>query len=181
MFPDTYARERFLSMYERIAGKYRWLTLAWVLRNNHHHFVVHLVDGGLSDGMRELHGGYSRWFHEQTGETTQGHLFRHAFFARQLDTNEAVLVACAYVDLNPVAQLARVMPEAGQWCGYRATVGLEQPRPFHAPSALLGRVDPRPSEARRVYQQFVYNRLVAKRRGWTPNDEDPCAVVESVA
>ena len=32
-------------------------------QKNHHHFVVELTRGGPSEGMRELHGGYSRRIH----------------------------------------------------------------------------------------------------------------------
>ena len=56
-------------MYARVARKYRWATIAWALMQNHHHFVIRLTDGGLSEGMRELHGGYSRWIHAMYGQT----------------------------------------------------------------------------------------------------------------
>jgi Transposase IS200 like len=67
LFPTPQTSERFLQMYARVAHKYAWTTVAWVLRHNHHHFVLRLSAGGLSEAMRELHGGYSRWFHLQNG------------------------------------------------------------------------------------------------------------------
>lgn len=170
LFPTVDASLRFLSMYERAAQKYRWETLAWVLMNNHHHFVVLLTDGGLSEGMRELHGGYSRWFHEQTGETRKGHLFRHAFFARQLRSESDIVLASSYVDLNPVASRLTGNPEASIWCGYRASVGLEQPRPFHRPSKLLELIDADPIRASRTYKQLVHDQLTLRRQGCSPND-----------
>ncbi len=101
---DTHAQhEVFLRMYMRSARKYGWETPSWALMENHHHFVIRLTGGGLSEGMRELHGGYSRWIHALYGQTRQGHLFRHAFFARELSTEADVLVACCYVDLNASA------------------------------------------------------------------------------
>lgn len=172
LFPTPSASERFLQMYARVSHKYAWTTIAWVLRHNHHHFVIRLTAGGLSAGMRELHGGYSRWFHLQTGETGQGHLVRHAFFARQLVTDADLLVACCYVDLNPVGSSITLPPERGEWCGYRATIGLEHPRAFHRPSELLELLDRRPSKARDAYRNLVHERLAIRRQVLSPNDGD---------
>jgi len=67
LFGNDFEHERFLTMYLRVSLKYKWDTLSWVLVENHHHFVVRLTDGGLSEGMRELHGGYSAGFTRSTG------------------------------------------------------------------------------------------------------------------
>ena len=157
-------------MYMRSARKYGWETPSWALMENHHHFVIQLTDGGLSEGMRELHGGYSRWIHALYGLTRQGHLFRHAFFARELLTEADVLVACCYVDLNASAARLASSPEATVWCGYNATIGLEHPRPFHTPSALLELISPRPTTARAAYRQLVHERLAYRDQGQSPND-----------
>lgn len=162
--------ERFLTMYQRVARKYRWETPSWALMENHHHFVIHLTEGGLSEGMRELHGGYSRWLHEIYGQTRQGHLFRHGFFARELKSDGALFVACAYVDLNATAAGISSSPEESQWCGYRATIGLAHPRPFHTPASLLEVIDPRPAIAQASYREFVQEGLA--RRGLAPSPND---------
>jgi hypothetical protein len=153
-------------MYGRVSQKYCWDTLSWALVANHHHFVVRLTNGGLSQGMRELNGGYSRWLHLIYGQTHQGHLFRHAFFARELKTEGAVLVACSYVDLN----LAKAPHQSARWCGYPATIGLEHPRPFHTPSALLEIIDRRPATAQLTYREFVQSGLALRSQGPSPND-----------
>lgn len=170
LFANDIQHERFLTMYGRISHKYDWDTLAWALVKNHHHFVVRLNQGGLSEGMRELNGGYSRWVHLLYGQTHQGHLFRHAFFARELKTEGAVLVACSYVDLNLTKAGANVTPRGGQWCGYRATIGLEHPRPFHTPSVLLEILDRRPATAQFTYREFVQTGLARRSQGPSPND-----------
>ena len=171
LFASELQHERFLTMYARIARKYAFDTPSWALVGNHHHLVIRLTQGGLSDGMRELHGGYSRWLHAICGQTGQGHLFRHAFFARELKSEAQVLVACAYVDLNLIARAADVADAAGQkWSGFRATIGLEHPRPFHTPSALLELIDRRPAAAQRAYRDFVQAGLDLRRQGPSPND-----------
>jgi putative transposase len=170
LFDDTSQHELFLRMYARVAKKYAWRTVAWALMRNHHHFVLRLTAAGLSEGFRELHGGYSRWLHEQYGLTRQGHLFRHAFFARRLKTDAAALVASAYVDLNATRAGVAAGPEHAVWGGYRATVGLEHPRPFHTPTDLLELLGRDPSSAREAYRQLVYERLVLQALVPSPND-----------
>jgi REP element-mobilizing transposase RayT len=169
LFATDLQHERFLTMYGRVSEKYKWDTLAWALVKNHHHFVVHLKEGGLSEGMRELHGGYSRWIHLLHGQTHQGHLFRHAFFARELKTEGAVLVACSYVDLNLTANGHNRQMQS-RWCGYQAMIGLEHPRPFHTPSVLLELIDRRPATAQITYREFVQSGLALRSQDPSPND-----------
>jgi REP element-mobilizing transposase RayT len=173
LFEDDRQHERFLMMYARTSQKYHWETLSWALVENHHHFVVRLHEGGLSEGMRELHGGYSRWIHLLHGQTRQGHLFRHAFFARELKTEGAVLVACSYVDLNLTTARPGATPGKSRWCGYRATIGLEHPRPFHTPWVLLELLDRRPATAQLTYREFVQNGLALRSQAPSPNDGVP--------
>ena len=170
LFHDVSEHELFLWMYTRVARKYGGETLAWALMKNHHHLVIKWTQGGLSEGLRVLHGGYSRRIHEFYGETRKGHLFRHAFFARQLDTTEDVLGTCAYVDLNPARHRRTAAPRVSDWCGYRATLGRQHPRNFHAPPALLELLDPSPAKARRLYQQRVQERHDRERQVSSPND-----------
>lgn len=170
LFNSTGQHELFLRMYTRVALKYGWETPAWALMLNHHHFVVRLTEGGLSDGMRELHGGYSRCIHAMYGQTREGHLFRHAFFARELKTEGDLLIACCYVDLNAAVAQQTAAPEDAEWSGYRATIGLEHPRRFHHPNVLLELVGRRPDTARDSYRRFVQERLASLRHGPSPND-----------
>ena len=173
LFANEFQHERFLMMYTRVSLKYRWDTLSWALVDNHHHFVVGLTDGGLSEGMRELHGGYSRWIHLLYGQTRQGHLFRHGFFARELKTEGTVLVACSYVDLNLSQDRPGATHGRSRWCGYRATIGLEHPRSFHRPSILLEILDPRPAVAQRTYRELVQDGLALQSHVPSPNDGVP--------
>jgi len=174
LFTSDTEHETFLRMYERAARRYAWDTLEWVLMGNHHHFVVHLTRGGLSAGMRELHGGYSRWIHERLGLTGQGHLFRHAFFARELKTDREILVSCVYVALNATAGRPDKSPEEGGWCGYRATIGLDHARCFHNPSLVLELLDRSPRRARQAYRDLVEQRRADRGHDSSPNDDpDP--------
>jgi hypothetical protein len=151
-------------MYARVARKYRWATLAWALMKNHHHFVIRLTEGGLSEGMREVHGGYSRWIHATYDQTRKGHLVRHGFFARAIEDDADLLATCAYVDLNPSIGRPSAAPMPSDWCGFAATIGLDHPRKFHTPSLLLELLDNRPAVAQRSYQRYVIAEHGRRRR-----------------
>ena len=170
LFETVGEHECFLHMYTRVSRKYKWITPAWVLMGNHHHFVITLTEGGLSDGMRELHGGYSRWIHEMYGQTRKGHLFRHAFFARLIQDDDDLMTTCRYVDLNPSKHRPTAAPLKTDWCGYPATLGLEHPRSFHSPAVLLALFDPSPAVARRKYRRFVEEEHARRRQVPSPND-----------
>jgi hypothetical protein len=163
MFANVVEHQVFLLMYSRVTTKYGLRTLSWVLMKNHHHFVVKLAEGGLSEAMRELHGGYSRWRHEIYGQTGKGHLVRHGFFARELIGADDILSACVYVDLNPAAKRKSCAPRRSDWCGYAATLGLNQPRLFHSPSALLELLSAKPGEARKMYRKLVEQEHARRR------------------
>jgi REP element-mobilizing transposase RayT len=160
----------FLELYGRVARKYGWRTLAWTLMKNHHHFVIELTQAGLSEGMRELHGGYSRRIHAAYGQTRKGHLFRHAFFARLLRDERDIVGACAYVDLNPSRNRMRPNPRKGDWCGYAATLGLEKLRPFHRPERLLRLLDPNTACSRSKYRALIDEIHASHHRQPSPND-----------
>jgi REP element-mobilizing transposase RayT len=170
LFRTRGEHELFLELYARSAEKYGWHTLAWTLMKNHHHFVVELTRGGLSEGMRELHGGYARRIHAAYGQTRKGHLFRHAFFARHLVDDEAVIGACAYVDLNPSQNRLRAAPRRGDWCSYAATLGLDQRRPFHRPERLLRLLGSDITRSRAAYRELTHEIHAQRATESSPND-----------
>src|SRR6266536_1838330 len=161
MFRDDADHELFLRLYGRTALKHRWVTLAWALIWNHHHFIVKLTDGGLSNGVRALHSNFSRRMHGKYGGTREGHLVRHCFYAGQIKTDEGILAAARYVDLNAVRAGLCERPDEWRWSSYRATLGLEHPQPFHQPHELHRLLGKTPRAARTAYRRYVHEGLVS--------------------
>jgi putative transposase len=185
LFRERFEHELFLQLYARTAEKYRWKTLAWALMWNHHHFLVRLTEGGLSNGMRCLHSNFSRRMNAKDGLTNKGHLVRHCFFAGEALSTESVIRRARYIDLNPVEAGLCARPEQWAWSSYRATLGLSYPQSFHDPAELLRLLSDDPVKARWDYRRFV-------RQGLDERDIDPwteqgyesatiAAVVESAA
>lgn len=170
LFRTPAQHELFLDLYARAARKYGWVTLTWALVWNHHHFLIRLTDGGLSEGMRELHTAFSRRIHLIYGLTGQGHLVRHRFFARLITDDGDLREQCRYIDLNPATAKARGRLEPETWSGVSANLGLEHPRPFHRPTELLQFFGPTPLIARERYRRFLQDGLVLRGLVSSPNN-----------
>ena len=72
--------------------------IAYCLNPNHYHLILEqLVDGGISEFMKRI-GGYTSYFNNKYERS--GSLFQGRFKAVHIDSNEYLLHASAYVNLN---------------------------------------------------------------------------------
>src|SRR5262245_22237960 len=74
---DEFAR--YLQLLQRVTARRLWTILDWCLIPSHVHLAIQLTNGGLSEGMRELNGGFSRWRNARTRRTGTGHLWKNRF------------------------------------------------------------------------------------------------------
>lgn len=120
IFIDSYDPERFFtsmiqfnsldpigSLYEhsfRLGGETPKLEklvniIAYCLNPNHFHFILEQVtDGGISEFMKRLSGGYTSYFNNKYKRS--GSLFQGVFKDVHIDSNTYLLHASAYVNLN---------------------------------------------------------------------------------
>lgn len=159
IFEERADFEKFLEIYARASIRRCWTSLDWVLLHNHLHLFVKLNQGGLSEGMQELVGGYSRWFNRKKARTGEGHTFKNRFFSKQVETEAQFLRLCQYIALNPVEARLCSDPAAWEWSGYAATVGLAEPCRFHDVPALLAHIGPNTRRGRARYVRLVDDAL----------------------
>lgn len=176
IFPGQDHVDRYARLLSRVALKRRWLVVDWCLMPNHAHLLIQLSDDGLSDGMRELNGCYSRWSNALSERTGTGHLVQNRFKSKAVRTDSYLMALLRYLPCNPVTSGLVEHPDAWPWSGYRATVGLEHPPPFHRPAEILRRFHPAPDQACRLYRAHVLS-------GQAEEGPDPWSddVVESFA
>lgn len=73
--------------------------VAYCLNPNHFHFILEqLIDGGISEFMKRLGGGYTWYFNNK--HKRNGSLFQGSFKSVFVDKNEYLLHLSAYVNLN---------------------------------------------------------------------------------
>jgi REP element-mobilizing transposase RayT len=137
IFLDEGHYEKYLELTDRVANRWHWIVLDWCLIPNHYHLLVQLTNDGLSDGMRELNGCFSRWSNLQTGRTGTGHLVKNRPVVVDVIREGHLWELLSYIPLNPVRAGLVDEPEEWPWSGYGATVGLRHPRRFHKPNELL--------------------------------------------
>jgi REP-associated tyrosine transposase len=161
---DQYAL--YLKLYAASAQEFGWITLDWTLLWNHHHVLIRLTEGGLSEGMRKVNHSFSRRMNAMYGRTNEGHLVRHCFYAGEIENEEHLFAACRYIDLNPVHARQCTDPAGWRWGGYRALIARDYALPFHDVSQLLSMFGRTPAAARRAYRRHVL-------AGLDPTGPDP--------
>src|SRR3989338_8564324 len=73
--------------------------VAYCLNPNHFHFILEQkIDGGISEFMKRLGGGYTWYFNHK--QKRSGSLFQGSFKSVFVDKNEYLLHLSAYVNLN---------------------------------------------------------------------------------
>jgi len=96
--------------------------VAYCLNPNHFHIILEqLVDGGISEYMKRLGGGYTWHFNHKYDRS--GSLFQGRYKSVHIDSNEYLLHASAYVNLNnSVHQLsgstAKLVKSISSWEEY---------------------------------------------------------------
>ncbi len=155
LFRSRGEHELFLELYTRYSAKFGWRTLAWCLLWNHYHFLIELTEGGLSTGMQRINHSFSRRMNAAYGRTGKGHLVRHSFDARHVQTETHFQQLNSYIDLNPVDARRCRAPEDWPWSGCAATLGLVEARPFHDVSAQLQHFGLSGIPARAKYRRFL--------------------------
>jgi REP element-mobilizing transposase RayT len=174
VFRDQAHCLKYLSLLQRVTQRRRWAIFDWCLMPNHFHLLIQLESGGLSEGMRELNGCFSRWSNRRTGRTGTGHLVRNRFGCVDVIREGHLWNLLSYIPLNPVRAAITERPEEWPWCGYRATIGLEHPRPFHRPAGLLRFFSDDRCEAVRRYVAFVEEARARGRQGdWSDHARRP--------
>jgi len=85
--------------------------IAYCLNPNHFHLILEqLEDNGISEFMKRLSGGYTNYFNQKNKRN--GSLFQGVFKDVHIDSNEHLLHASAYVNLNDrVHQLGSETPK----------------------------------------------------------------------
>jgi putative transposase len=150
---------------DQASHRYGWVVLDWCFMPNHYHLVIQLTDGGLSDGMRELNGCFSRWSNSRTGRTGTGHLWKNRFRSLDVKREAHFWAVTRYVPINPVAGDLTPVPDDWPWSGFRATMGIDFPYRFHQPNELLRYFAAEPDVARERYRAHIREGLLLGGHG----------------
>jgi putative transposase len=153
IYTDDEERQLFLTLLDRCRIKHNWRIYAWCLMTTHYHLVLATPDGGLSEGMCRLNGGFAQWWNKRRGR--EDHLFGKRFASTKVTSDAHLLVAIRYVLRNPVKAGMCDDPAGWRWSSYRASVGLDRAPPLLALGELLGLFGVEPGPAASSLRGFV--------------------------
>lgn len=167
IFDDT-LRPVFLLQLTRIARRFSWDVVAYVLMTNHFHLVFRLAEGGLSDGMRELNTGFARVSNARFGRNN--HCFGERFWSAHLESEQHLLSSIRYALWNPSRAGLCEGPGDNDWTSFRASAGLDWAPAFLALPELLGLFGTSPAAAQRAFRRFILEGRVRCREPWDDGD-----------
>lgn len=100
IYEKTFSQNKFGGLTAKNAKTKKLVNIvAYCLNPNHFHFILEqLIDGGISEFMKRLGGGYTWYFNNK--HKRNGSLFQGSFKSVFVDKNEYLLHLSAYVNLN---------------------------------------------------------------------------------
>ena len=134
MFAGRRDRRQFLAELARAFRRRQLQIEAYSLMGTHFHLIVRTESGTLSEGMRRVQNGFSRWFNRRNRR--DGPLVRARFRSRPIRSRAHLVAALPYVDFNPVK--ARLCRTPGEYEGGSARHYLtDQHPPWLASERIL--------------------------------------------
>ena len=109
IYDDDIDRQEFCLRFHRAVGNEGWVIYAACLVDTHYHALVGPTLGRISDGMRDLNGGYSKAFNRRHGR--RGALFESRYRDWTIRDESHFANTVRYIEENAVA------------CGLATSVG----------------------------------------------------------
>jgi REP element-mobilizing transposase RayT len=143
---DDHDRDVLLDRLGGAVFRHRWSCLAYCLLSTHLHLVVGTARPNLGIGMQWLLGPYAQAFNRK--HDRRGHLFGGRYYSTRVQSENHLVAALTYVELNPVRAGLVESPEHWPWSSYAATVGRRRAPDFLDVDAVLDLVDSDHEKAR---------------------------------
>ena len=155
IFRDGEDRKDFLSRVGDLTEKTRTRILAWVLMDNHVHFLLFSGPEGISSFMRKLLTGYAIRFNRK--HQRSGHLFQNRYKSIVCEEDPYLLELVRYIHLNPLrASVVKSVEglDRYRWSGHSVLVG-KQKNDWQEVEYVLGYFGSEKSKAIRAYRRFI--------------------------
>jgi REP element-mobilizing transposase RayT len=116
----------FLQMLADVVRTYELGLVAYTLMSTHYHLLVEIPDARISSALKELNGGYSRYW--SRSKRASAHHFKAHPMARHADSEDYLSALSSYVPNNPVRAGLCSRAEEWAWSSFSATIGLRAAR-----------------------------------------------------
>ena len=153
IFLDDHDRYAWTEILGKICVRCNFVVYAYCQMGNHHHLMIETAEGNLSQGMRQLNGGYTQNFNRRHGMV--GHVLQGRYKSILVQKESYLLELARYVVLNPVRAGLVTSPTDWKWSSYRATVGDSDGNDWLSTDALLAYFGASRDMAIQSYREFV--------------------------
>lgn len=146
-------RGHWWRLFGRIAVRCRWRVFAVALLDNHFHIYLRTPEPNLSEGMRDLDGGYASLFnqiHEREGTLYQGR-----FKSILIENESHAWELSRYVHLNPYRAGLTRNPFDYPWSSYRFYLAGSRAPDWLDIRTVLAQFSGTEAGARIAYKRFV--------------------------
>ena len=154
VYVDDQDRWEFLGLLTGVAFQAEWHVLSYCFLGNHYHLMLEVPHGNLAWGMHKLNSNFASRFNKRHGYVGS-HLFQKRYFSKLIENHRYLMVAYAYVALNPVeAGLCRY-PETWSWSSTGALLGHRAPAAVLSVGRALELIHRDPSSARELLSKAI--------------------------
>jgi REP element-mobilizing transposase RayT len=122
VYVDDEDRWAFLRLLTEVTGLAEWRVLSYCFLGNHYHLMLEVPHGNLAWGMHRLNSIFASRFNSRHGYVGS-HLFQKRYFSKLIESHRYLLVAHAYVALNPVEAGLSRHAETWPWASTGALLG----------------------------------------------------------
>ena len=143
----------FNEVVEEVVQRFAWRIHAWCQMTNHYHLLVETPQANLSEGMRQLNGGYANGFNRKHGRV--GHVFQGRYKAILVQRDPYLVELARYIVLNPVRAGMVDTAEQWRWSSFRQTAGMDEADAWLSSDAVLSHFAATRRDAVRRYRAFV--------------------------
>jgi putative transposase len=118
--PEDY--RGFLGRLDTVVARRQWCCYAYCLMGNHFHLVLRTPLANVSDGMRDLLGGFARARNERSAKS--GHVFGSRYRSVLIESDPQLISTILYVLNNPVRAGLSATPTQWLWSSAPALLGV---------------------------------------------------------
>ncbi|MFO7528378.1 MAG: transposase [Marinobacter sp.] len=152
----------YTNLMKNYADEHRVSLHAWVLMDNHVHFLATPeMDKSISLFMQAIGRRYVRYFNRRYDRT--GSLWEGRFRSCLVDSENYLLTCQRYIEMNPVNAGMADNPEDYWWSSYQCH-GLGKSSAMHQPHPLYLELDKNPKERLRQYRQLFARPMAEKTK-----------------
>ncbi|MEI8021664.1 MAG: transposase [Schlesneria sp.] len=146
-------RSHWWRLFDRVAMRYHWRVFSVALLDNHFHVYLRTPEPNLSEGMRDLDGGYGSLFNQR--HEREGPLYQGRFKSVLVESDVHAWEVSRYVHLNPVRAKLTSDPFQYRWSSYRFYLDSQYAPDWLDWRTVLAEFAGTEAAARIAYKRFV--------------------------